>query len=54
MWVTELWVGVVLICLIVLATTANLAIRQFSRVRLSELLEKKGRREVAGQSHAVP
>ncbi|GMU22615.1 MAG: membrane protein [Phycisphaerae bacterium] len=39
----ELWVGLLLLALIVLSTTANLAIRHISRVRLSEELERRGK-----------
>jgi CBS domain containing-hemolysin-like protein len=38
---TELWLGLVLVIVIVLATTANIALRTFSRIRLSELLERR-------------
>jgi putative hemolysin len=41
-----MWVGVLLVVLLVLATTANVAIRQFSRVRLAAMLSKKGREDV--------
>ena len=40
---TELWLGFVLMIVVVLATTANVAVRTFSRVRLSELLERRRR-----------
>jgi len=38
---TEFWLGLILIIVIVFATTANIAIRTFSRVRLLELLERR-------------
>lgn len=38
---TEFWLGLILIIVVVFATTANVAIRTFSRVRLSELLERR-------------
>ncbi len=49
MWWNELWIGVVLVVLIVLSTTANLAIRHFSRVRIAEMLEKRGRPQALSQ-----
>lgn len=40
---TELWIGIGLSVAIVLSTTANVALRHFSRLRLGELLEERGR-----------
>ncbi|MBN1509075.1 MAG: HlyC/CorC family transporter [Sedimentisphaerales bacterium] len=39
----EFWVGFALLLVIVLATTANTSMRHFSRVRLQEELERRGR-----------
>jgi CBS domain containing-hemolysin-like protein len=39
----EFWVGFALLLVITLATTANTSVRHFSRVRLQEELEKRGR-----------
>lgn len=43
MFSIELWLGLILIALMTLFTAINVAIRQFSRVQLSELLERKGK-----------
>jgi len=39
----EMWIGVTLTAVIALFTTANVALRHLSRVRLAERLEKKGK-----------
>lgn len=39
----EFWIGLLLAVVMLLSTTANAAIRQFSRVRLAERLEPRGR-----------
>ena len=39
----EFWVGFALLVVMLLSTTANVALRHLSRVRLSELLEKRGK-----------
>lgn len=49
MSMTDLLIGMGLLALMVLSTTANNAIRQYSRARLSELLEKKGRQSALDQ-----
>lgn len=46
MWLTEVWLGVLLVAVSVLSTTANAAVRRFSRVTLAERLEKRGRAEL--------
>lgn len=43
---TDFWIGVVLLIVLVLATTANTCIRHFSRVRLLAELEKRNRSEL--------
>jgi len=39
----EIWIGVILMAVIALVTTANVAMRHLSRVQLTERLEKKGK-----------
>ncbi|UCD30447.1 MAG: HlyC/CorC family transporter [Planctomycetota bacterium] len=46
---SELFIGLVLLIIVVLFTTANMAIRHFSRARLSERLERRGKAELLGR-----
>jgi len=42
----EFWIGLVLLLVLVLATTANTSVRHFSRLRLQKELEKRGRSDL--------
>ncbi len=46
MFNAEFWTGCFLLMLLVLATTANTSIRHFSRVRLQEELDRRGRSDL--------
>ena len=49
MFSAQLWIGLALGAIVLLSTTANLAIRHSSRVGLAELLERRGRLELLGR-----
>ena len=46
MWLTGVWLGALLAAVTILSTTANAAVRHFSRVTLAERLQKRGREEL--------
>jgi CBS domain containing-hemolysin-like protein len=45
-YVTEIWLGLTLVIVIIFSTTANFAVRAFSRIRLAEMLEQRGKGEL--------